>query len=201
MKTKRSSSSRLIQATVADGFLETEIPTRQRAVPIRKEMESYEVRKTGVLVSTDQLFILSVWTTCYKMFPSSGMGGGQANTSCAGLRGLLPSVGDKNHTDLSLHRTFAVRVVEKKINVSIRYNFQIGFFIFNCYFGEIFKSGVSGDILKVGDKPQCHLPWRFYQASHIGLTLAVLTTDIPIPFYEVTVTKSLWGKQGKNESL
>ena len=104
---------------MADGFLEKEIPTRQHAVPIRKEMESYEVRKTGLLVSTDQLFILSVWTSCYKMFPYSGMGGGQANTSCAGLRGLLPSVGDKNHTDLSLHRTFAFRVVEKKINVSI----------------------------------------------------------------------------------
>ena len=89
-------------------------------------MESYEVRKTSLLVSTDQLFILSVWTSCYKMFPSSGMAGGQANTSCAGLRGLLPSVGDKNHTDLSLHRTFPFSVVEKKINVSVKYNFQIG---------------------------------------------------------------------------
>lgn len=54
------------------------------------------------------------------------MGEGQANISYAGLRGLLPSVEDENHTDLPLHRTFAFRVVEKKINVSIKYNFQIG---------------------------------------------------------------------------
>lgn len=107
---------------------------------------------------------------------------------CWGPEGFLPSAGEETNRNLFIHRTFALKNAENKINVRIKDTFQIcRIFIFSCCcFLKLLKVGLVAIFWKEGCvtlssvlviltcSPKLGLPCLFSLSSTKSLLLTVL---------------------------